>query len=198
MRLMYDAADPSKIPDGSFVAGYVNGAYAWSAEEWSAFGQQLGIDVTGSAPLMSNILDVEPGNLGTPDGDTAAAWALLVPRAVAWARQRQERNLSVTLYVEASRFVQLSGGLADAGVKGVRYWVADWGITQSQAEGKVGGVIAGIQFQGGQDAPYDLSVVADDWFPVKPDPKPPVVLTGLTLTGHYSDSTSRTLWLGPA
>src|SRR5271170_5632067 len=99
MRLMYDAASPAKIPAGSFVAGYVNGAYAWTAEEWARFGQQLGIDVTGTAPLISSVLDVEPGNLGTADEDTDAVWNELIPKACAWAKTRREHDLSVTLYV---------------------------------------------------------------------------------------------------
>jgi hypothetical protein len=190
---MYDAANPSKIPDGSFVAGYVNGAYAWTAEEWARFGQHLGIDVTGTAPLMSNVLDVEPGNLGTAESGDDQVWTKLLAAAVAWARVRVAHHLSVTLYVEGSRFSTLAAGMQEAGIA-ARYWVADWGMTQDDAETKVGGPIAAVQFQGGTDAPYDLSVAADDWFPPASPPRPE--LTGLSITGIYSDSTTSQLWVG--
>lgn len=213
MRLMYDAVNALNIhavtKTPALVGGYVNGRYAWSAADWALFPAaiKLRFDVTGTAPLASDILDVEPGNLGTPaitEATTPAQveqiWADLCARAKSWVATRHAHNLGSTCYVQASRKNQLATTLAGLPVV---FHMADWGLTEAAAVTLIRGAEVAVQFQ--NTPGYDVSVVSDAWYPaqvthptstvpttIPPVAKPKPVLTGITLTLNYSDGTKKT------
>lgn len=199
MRTMYDSVNAVNIPqDAEMVAGYVTGNFTWSNSDWARFPKavKIRIDVTGASPLASDVLDVEPGNLGVlvaqSQGDVERMWSDLCARAKAWVETRHAHGLGSTCYIEASRKNQLAEAL-----KGLPcvYWMADWGIGLQRATDLVQGAEIAVQYI---DEPgFDLSVVHDDWFPATPATPPPppkpflVTLVSVEVIATYSDKTTK-------
>jgi len=204
MRTMYDAVNALNIPDPlnvAMVAGYVTGDTTWSAADWARFPHavKVRIDALGSAPLASDVLDVEPGNLGiraVPPDATAAEveqmWADLCARAKAWVEVRHAHKLGSTCYIEASRKNQLA--LELSGLPCV-YWMADWDIPESVADSLIRGAEVAIQYK--STPGYDVSKVHDNWFPaaavqVAPPPSHvPPALVSVKMIATYSDKTTK-------
>jgi hypothetical protein len=157
-RIMRDSTNAADIPsDGTqLVAGYANGAYAWSQVDFDRFpaaGHVL-IDVNGSRP-DADVLDVENGDAS-------------VPTAVQWIRTkyRQAHDFPPVIYCDRSTLPSLIEACAESQFQpGVHYylWVATLDGTQ-QLENVIG--VAAVQYAG-QDATgghYDESIVyADLW-----------------------------------
>lgn len=64
MRLMLDSTTPAVLPtDVALVAGYIDGKYAWSKDDWARFphAAQVRINVTGEHG-RGTCLDVETGD----------------------------------------------------------------------------------------------------------------------------------------
>jgi hypothetical protein len=197
---MFDAVNPLNIPlSAAVVGGYANGKYVWSAADWARFPKavKLRYDVTGGAPLDSDILDVEPGNLGTPiitsgmpPAAVEAVWADLCNRARTWVSVRHAHSIGSTCYIQESRKNQLAQTLKGLPVV---FLMAQWGITQAHAETLVTGAEIGVQFQ--STAAYDVSVVDDKWYPehdsAAPEPAAPAVKS-VTVTVGYSDGSEKT------
>src|SRR5581483_10825841 len=75
---MYDSVTAWQIPpDAPAVAGYVDGMYCWSAQDWARFPNALKVTIATSAAHDAMVLDVERWD-ATPD--EAPGWI---------ARQRQ-------------------------------------------------------------------------------------------------------------
>lgn len=73
-RTMYDSTTPAAIPDNAeMVAGYLNGDYAWTPEEWRRFKEAAKIRIVISPINEGDVLDVENGD-ATPDH--APGWIL--------------------------------------------------------------------------------------------------------------------------
>lgn len=74
-RIMRDSTTAADIPLAKMlmVAGYANGRFAWSVEDWARFPgiPHIHIDVNGSHAADAGVLDVETGD-ATPVG--AIAW----------------------------------------------------------------------------------------------------------------------------
>ena len=101
MRTMYDSTDADAIPrDAQMVAGYVDGRYAWSGEDWARFAEhtvRVRISAVGATHL-AEVFDVEVGCIWPPanvvplvqraraeTGGSSADFVLLVaqpPRAI--------------------------------------------------------------------------------------------------------------------
>jgi hypothetical protein len=205
MRTMYDAVNPLNIPaSAEMVAGYVTGADTWSPTDWLRFPQavKVRIDALGTAPLNSDVLDVEPGNLGVralPATATAAEveamWAELIARAVAWVATRHAHNLGSTCYIEMSRKNQLAQAVK---AYPCVFWAASWGIGSAAAAADVRGAEVAIQYL--NTPGYDVSVVSDDWFsdpkqrqapPTAPTPVVKPTLVSVKLVATYSDKTTK-------
>lgn len=218
MRLMYDAVNSLNIPESAeVVAGYVTGRFTWANSDWNRFPEavKVRIDVTGGLPLQADVLDVEPGNLGVPQisGDmnadqVEAVWAELCARAKTWVEAREAHHLGSTCYIEASRKNQLASALKGHAAV---FWMAQFGISQQDAETLVKGAEIGVQFH--SEAAYDVSVIHDDWYPAPkaaaPEAPPAPHITGLVMTAEfttgapsgnvvytYSDGTKRTEKIG--
>lgn len=186
-RLMYDSTNPSAIPaTAAMVAGYVNGPRSqWPASGWDRWPHgvpKLRIDVNGSDPYGSDVIDVETGDA-------------TIAGAVEWVKLRQARGWWSAAYVSESQLDALRLAMGDLDCE---YWVAGWGLPATQAAAKLSGRIVAWQFFNDSANNRDESVVNDAWFPspAPPPPPPPVAhLESVVVTGKYSDGSIRTVTL---
>jgi hypothetical protein len=175
---MRDSTTAADIPvhGTELVAGYGNGAYAWTAADWARFpdARHVAIDVNGSDPGGCGVLDVETGDA-------------TVAEAVTWVHRRTAAapgSYVPVIYCNRSTLTPLFNAMNAAGLKIVthfRLWVATLdgieiladmtGVTAVQARG--------ANLTGGH---YDESIVYDDaWHPgpaAPPPPPPPAELDG--------------------
>jgi len=151
---MYDSVNPFAIPaTAAVVAGYVNGPRSqWPASGWDRFpgAVKIRIDVNGTDPFGSDVIDVE-------NGDATPA------TAAQWVRARQDRGWWSAAYCSLANLPALRQALA--GLHCV-FWVAEWTGTPHMVSEP--GVVA-TQYR--NEPGFDLSLVADDWFP-SPAPAP--------------------------
>ena len=62
-RTMYDSVTPAAIPaDAQMVAGYLDGEYAWTSQDWARFAGAVKITITITATNQGDVLDVETGD----------------------------------------------------------------------------------------------------------------------------------------
>lgn len=165
MRTMYDGinADAAPIakafPQAAMVAGYANGAYAWSAAEWALFpaAEHVTISVTASAD-EGDVLDVEKGD-ATP------------AQTEAWIAMRKAAGLyRPTVYCDLATVPAVRTGTGKY-VLGTDYdlWVADY-------DGSTASTYAGCAAkQYATTSTCDISAVYDDAWPhrVPPSQVPP-------------------------
>lgn len=166
-RVMYDSVTSHDIPAGAqMVAGYVDGAYAWSLLDWELHlgATKVRITVTG-ATLDAHVADVETGDL------TPALGA-------EWGRRMLAAGKYPVLYFSLGLWPQVKAAIEAAGLQTGQFgaWVALWdGVAQLQP----GWLAKQYAHPPGSGGHYDLSVVADYWGGVDPapaKPPPPVVI----------------------
>lgn len=159
MRAMYDAADPANIPAWTeAVAGYTHGWPKWQ-DPWLLATHQprrasrlILIDNTGTTPDRADILDVETG-------------AATVSHIRTWVEARHHHSVWSWVYCSQSKLDacrQAAAGL------NCHFWVANWDLDLAQATALIGGDIIGVQWASPSSnglAGYDLSVIADSFFP---------------------------------
>lgn len=137
----YDAASPGNVPSGVYAAAYVNG-FAWPEVEIRRMSHILRISVRPEAfwAKFASIIDVETG-AASPDD------------VVPFIRERNAHGFNdAKAYVNRSNYDQVRSQVDAAGVRCL-YWVATLDGTQ-QIEGSWA-----VQYQGGQNAPFDVSVL---------------------------------------
>ena len=155
-RTMRDGVSPAGISHKGLdmVAGYVNGAYAWSASDWAMFPgmPHVRIDVTGGLPEVSDVLDVETGDADVPG---AVRW-------VAWRRHHHPDWVNV-VYSNRATLTPLFDGMGIAGYtvgRDFHLWVATLDGVKTLPD--MTGVVA-VQWL--NTPGYDESAVYDDaWF----------------------------------
>jgi hypothetical protein len=140
---MYDSATPTEIPRGMgpMIAGYCDGDYAWTKEDWAFFADNTKVIVTVEGNLRANVADVENGDM-TPLS------------AREWIMDKQEENMhGCTVYCN----IQTRPAVVYA-CKGLSYylWVADWTGEPHQVPGSVA-----VQYYNDPTQAYDLSAVYD-------------------------------------
>jgi hypothetical protein len=158
---MYDGinTDVPKIaalPDAiGLVAGYVDGEFAWSPEDWARFPNSTHVRIACFATTNDGeVLDVEPGN-ATP------------AESVDWVLMRRQAGADPTVYMNTSTWPAVRAAFQARDVQEPHYWVAQYdGIAILPA-----GAIA-KQYYNSDSAGYDLSVVADYWPGVDEPPAP--------------------------
>jgi len=191
-RVMRDSTTAADIPHHGLdlVAGYANGAFAWSDADWQRFPGQghVYIDVNGSDPHGAGVLDVENGD-ATPAG------------AVEWVKARLALKPAYppVIYCNRATLTPLFNAMDAAGlqvVKHFRLWVAtlDGTKTLPDMTGVTAVQWAGEGLTGGH---YDESIVYDDawhapltvtpapqrtyWVIEMPDGTPFKAVSGMTL-----------------
>jgi hypothetical protein len=145
MRSMYDAVTPGNIPaSAQLVAGYLNGPYAWSANDWARFPNavHVGISVRGNF-YDGHVLDVEVGD-ATP------------AEAVPWVQRRRQAGTDPSVYCNASTWPSVRQAFQQAGVAEPHYWIAKYDNDPTLPAGAVAK-------QHTNTAAWDLSSVADYW-----------------------------------
>ena len=152
-RVMFDSVNPLAIPNRTaLVAGYMDGAVSqWPAGAASRFGRVAWITVNGSHE-NADVADVENGDLNAAG-------------AVAWLRKATSPR--PTIYTSRSQWSTVAAAVRNAGLH-CEWWIADW----TGSAHSLGGAVA-VQYSdpvtsGGH---FDLSLVIDSSWPVKP-PKP--------------------------
>ena len=191
MRTMYDginelaAGIARDFPAAQMIAGYLDGKYAWTQEEWRLFPAAQHVTIVVSADANAgDVLDVEPGNA------TAS-------QVFGWVKMRRAAGLyRPTIYCSLS-VVPAIRQATGAFILGRDYdlWVADWdGTTQPDYP-------LAVAKQYRNTAGYDVSAVFDDGWPHRaappsspPPPAKPSILS-LVATAHYSDGTAKTVQL---
>lgn len=196
---MYDginslaAGIAKSFPNAAMVAGYINGAYAWTRAEWNLFphANHVTITVTASADA-GDVLDVEAGD-ATP-GQTAG-----------WIEKRKASGYyRPSIYCSRSAIPAVRQGTG-AYILGRDYdiWVADWTGSPHEvtAPGTPSATCSATQYE--STASYDASVVYDVGWPhrtapvTKPPTKPPAEPTGIRATSVTATSVTLA-WNGDA
>lgn len=135
-EIMLDAthAFAGNIPTAAVaVGGYVTGTpdILWTMEDWRRFpyAGQIRIDQSPDLDIFAqgnadhariSEGDIEPG------AGTIAAF-------VKAAKAREEQGLQSTAYISQSGLPAITTAVANAAVKGVRYFVANWSLSLSRA-----------------------------------------------------------------
>lgn len=150
---MYDSVDPSQIPPGGdFVAGYIDGRYAWAPEQIAAVAatgrQFVSIAAVGNVDAVADVADCESGNY--------------TPQTVAtWVHNRRAAGGTPTVYTSLDNWPNVLAALATIGEPVPNWWAAHY----TGAEHLEPGSIA-TQWQ--STTGYDISAVADYWPGVDP------------------------------
>jgi len=170
-RTMYDSASWRSIPadpaEGTIIAVYRNGRYAADPAEVEARFPAakyvvIWVDVNGTDPETAQALDVERYDAAPAD---APGWIR--------ARLAAVKGSLPTIYCDRSTIDAVTAACGAAGLKlGVHWWF--WVSTLDGTRYEADGVVA-CQYQGGVDAPYDVSDVYADWWHCLPAPRPVLV-----------------------
>jgi len=160
MRIMYDGidSDAAVIPtEAELVAGYVDGDYAWSEEDWARFPHAVHVGIAVHPTTDAGIvLDCEPGN-ATPQ------------EAVNWVLTRRHAGVDPTIYCNQQNpttgWPAIRAAFQTHDVPEPHWWVADYDNVATIPAGAIA-----KQYQ--TTNRWDVSAVADYWPGVDPAPKP--------------------------
>jgi hypothetical protein len=141
---MYDAVTAGNIPTSAeVVAGYMDGEFAWSSDDWNRFPNAEKVIITVTGSLIGNVADVENGDM-TPE------------QAVKWIEDKQrEGKRGCTIYCSSSSL--------DAVWSACRHhcyyiWVADWTGSPHPVNATIATQYSNV------DNAYDLSMVySQEW-----------------------------------
>jgi hypothetical protein len=164
---MYDGinADAAAIhgsyPNTAYVAGYINGNYAWTTAEWNLFPKAVKVQISISASANAgDVLDVEAGDASA--SETAG-----------WIRLRKSAGYyRPTIYTSRSNIPAVREGTGSY-VLGTDYdiWVADWTGSAHEVTAPGPGVSAicsATQYENA--ANWDVSAVYDSGWPHRTAP----------------------------
>ena len=137
---MYDSVNPGLIPGNvRMVAGYMDGDYAWTKEDWGRFPGAEKVIITVRGSLTGNVADVENGDM-TPE------------QAPGWINAKQQAGKrGATIYCNRATMSTVQHYC-----RGHAYylWVADWtGVAHI-----IPGTVA-VQYKTVPDT-YDISSVS--------------------------------------
>jgi hypothetical protein len=181
---MYDginalaAGIAKEFPSAAMVAGYINGKYAWSQQDWNLFPHANHVQITITASVnAADVLDVEAGDASP---NQTAGW-IAMRKAAGYYRP--------TIYCSRSVIPAVRSGTGSY-ILGKDYdiWVADYtgSAHQVTAPGSPSATCAATQYQ--STANYDVSVVYDGGWPHRKSPVPaPTRLpapSGISVTLH--------------
>jgi hypothetical protein len=152
------------LPPGP-AAGYTTGTgvVPWHAADWTAHPGAVRIDQDPAASDPSaDVLDVEAG-AATPA--VTARWAKQALTSYRTATRPGQR--SPAIYASSSSLTAVTNALNAGGVtSGIGLWVANWSMSQAEAEAAVRNAsgpfpVIGVQFQ--NNGLYDTSVFSAAW-----------------------------------
>lgn len=145
MRVMYDAVNPANIPQGAqMVAGYVDGAYAWTAADWERFTAATKVRIAVHYSTNDGMVgDVENGDM-TP------------VTAYQWVQMRRAAGVNPSLYGSQSTLAAVREVFQGYACPLPPLWVA----TRGGAEQLIPGFVANQWYS---NALVDMSVVGPYW-----------------------------------
>src|SRR5215472_18251433 len=125
-RIMYDSITPSAIPTtAALVAGYVDGAYAWSTADWARFPHSAKVRIAVFPSTNDgHVLDVEQGD-ATP------------AQAPGWVRMRRAAGVDPTIYCNTNTWSAVIYAFHIADVSPPHYWIAHYDGTTTIPSGAV-------------------------------------------------------------
>jgi len=147
---MYDSITAGLIPrDAQLVAGYVDGLYAWSADDWALFADIPHVRIAVFPTTDDgNCANVEAGDM-TPEN------------VVGWVELRRAAGVDPSVYCSAASWATVRAQFQAQGVAEPHYWIATWDSVQAIPPGAVA-----HQYDNGPN--FDTSIVADYWPGVDP------------------------------
>lgn len=151
-RTMYDSVTPEHIPStAEIVAGYVDGNFKNMDRVRQLFPHAIYVEITVFATDdIGDVLDVEKGDATPQD-------------APGWVIKRRAKGETPSVYCNYSTWPSVRDAFKAANVVEPYYWIADY--TSKAA------LIAGSVATQYEDAgPFDLSIVADYWPGIDPEP----------------------------
>jgi hypothetical protein len=156
---MFDSVSATEIPrEAALVAGYGDGAYKWTPQDWALFPPARCVVIATTAGFFTAIvLDVEAGD-ATPE--QAPLWIVGAKRATGWVP---------TLYGTKATLDRCRLIVANAGLD-CDFWLADWTGIPHLAAG-----YAACQYAApghGAGGHFDQSVVAAWWPRTVGTPRP--------------------------
>lgn len=159
---MHDSITAGDIPpEAVAVAGYVDGFYAWSEDDWGRFPNAYKLRIAIKAATNDgDVLDIETG-------------AALPVHAPSWVAMRRAAGLArPILYCSRSNLEAVRYWMAKAG-QVADYWVADYTGEPHSISGAIAVQFSGDSTSGGH---YDLSDIDDTWVHGKEAPmfNPPI------------------------
>lgn len=159
---MYDGinSDASTIhrnfPNAAYVAGYINGNYAWTTADWDLFPNAVKVQISVTASANAgDVLDVEAGNASPSETES-------------WIAARKSAGYyRPSIYCSLSEVPAVRAGTGRY-VLGTDYdiWVADWTGSPHEVTAPGPGVSAtcsATQYENTTD--YDVSEVYDTGWP---------------------------------
>jgi hypothetical protein len=163
---VYDATHGGigALPKGQ-AAGYStgSGSVPWTVADWNAHPGAVRICQDPAATdTTADVLDVEAGaaTIGK-----CAGWAKAAIASVTAARRPGQRHPAI--YMSLSNVTPVVNALIAGGVtSGVGLWVANWNLTEAEAQALVahaGGPFPIIGVQYGNRGSYDVSVFSGPW-----------------------------------
>lgn len=154
-RILYDSITPSAIPrDAKMVAGYVDGLYRWTDEDWALFPNAVHVTITALGHDNAVVLNLEPNGYWPAD------------LGVGWVLRARARGVDPTIYLNYRNHLALVQAAFDrAGVPRPHFWVAEYNGVQNIPDGTIAKQYAAPEGTGAAHTPghYDLSIVADHW-----------------------------------
>lgn len=155
MRTMYDSISPEAIPrNAQMVAGYIDGRYAWSAEDWARFPEAVKVTITALGLDHGVCLNLEPNGYWPAD------------LGVGWVQRARGRGVDPSIYCNRRNHLHLVQAAFDrAGVERPHFWVAEYDGIATIPDGCVAKQHSAPEGTGLAKAPahYDISIVADFW-----------------------------------
>lgn len=148
-RTMYDSVTASDIPqDADMVAGYVDGPYAWSPDDWGSFDHATVVHISINPHHdAGDVLDVEQGD-ARPS------------QAPNWVQKRRRAHVDPVVYCSANLWPAVRDVFDKTDVSPPHWWVADWTGHPHVPAGAVACQYASAEQVGHH---YDLSRVTSGW-----------------------------------
>lgn len=150
-RLMADSTNAQDIPlSVDMVAGYVDGLYKWSDQDWLRFTGKPLVSISAIPYTMdADVADVENGDYTPAQG-------------AEFLRYNVARGKWKVLYFSLSRFAVIHAAVLAAGVHDDQWgiWIADWDAIDQPWPGAIAKQFANPATSGGH---YDLSRVSPFW-----------------------------------
>lgn len=156
MRVAHDSTTATDIPaDATFVKGYVDGRYRWTQADWDRFPNAVKVRTACFASTDDgHELDIEDG-CSTPQ------------QAPGWVAMRRRAGVDPTVYCNLSTWPTCRQAFADQGVPEPHWDIAHYTGIPHLIDGSVATQYADEKMTGFH---FDLSLIADYWPGVEPDP----------------------------